>query len=297
MTTDPAPAPEVEPTAPEGNPAPQPEPSPEPEPSAWYEGYDLSDEDVGYIQNKAWDNPAKAIGAYKELEKFHGVPKDQILKLPGEDAKAEDWEAVYDRLGRPEDAKSYGEFEIPEGLEVDTARVEWADQLFHKMGLNKQQRDALIVATAEYENGIFGSMNEQVEQQQTLELQQLQQEWGNAFEERSELGRRAAKSFLPGSEEDRAALLEKIEGAVGTSATLKLFANIGQNIGEDNIPRGESRPYGYTPEQAKSDIEGLKVELQGSPDRMTIYNQGKGPDYEKMKRLQRLAYGQGQDQS
>ena len=45
------------------------------------------------------------------------------------------------------------------------------------------------------------------------------------------------------------------------------------------------RPFGYTPEQAKADRAALMSELSASPERLKNYNQGIGPDYDKMQRI------------
>jgi hypothetical protein len=261
-------------------------------PSNWYDGYDLADEDVGYIKNKGWDTPDKTVAAYKNLEKFHGVPPEQILKLPGEGAEADAWDAVYDRLGRPESAGDYGDFELPEGVEVDSSRVEWADGLFHKLGLNKTQRDALISANAEFESTAMNSLNEAKLQQQQADLDQLKSDWGSAYSEREELSRRAVRSFLPGDDAQKGELLNSMEDAIGSANLLRLFSNIGQQVSEDSIPSGDVRPFGYSPEQAKSDLAQLKSELSVDTNRLKAYNTGKGPDYEKMQRLIRIANNQ-----
>jgi hypothetical protein len=259
----------------------------------WYDGQEFSDEDIGFIQNKGWDTPVKSLEAYKNLEKFHGVPAEQIVKLPSTEGEAGEWDAVYDKLGRPEDAEGYGEFAMPEGVEapIDADRVKWAAAAFHKVGLNVDQRNMLMAMTAEYENGIMSETGKQTALQQETQLKELQQEWGAGFDERSELGRRAVRSFLPGEQGEKEALLEKIEGAVGTAVTLKLFANMGEKIGEDRIDNADgNRQFGYTPEQAKADIASLKLQLEGDSGRLSIYNQGKGPDYDNMQKLNKLAY-------
>jgi hypothetical protein len=262
----------------------------------WYDGYKLAPEDVGYIQNKGWkESPTQVLNAYKNLEKFHGVPAEQLLKLPKSNDDQAGWDSVYTKLGRPAKAEDYGEFKAPEGVDasfVNTERVKWADGVAHKLGFTKAQRDGLLAATFEYEHSQYSDVGKQIELAQTAQLQELKKEWGAAFDERSELGRRAVRAFLPGNAEQNSAMLNAIEGAIGTAAVLKLFSNIGQKIGEDKIPETGIRPFGYTPEQAKSDIQQLKIELQGSKERLAVYNQGKGPDYEKMKKLNQIAHGQ-----
>lgn len=259
------------------------------ETKAWYEPFGLQPEDVGYIQNKKWDSPAKLLNSYKELEKFHGVPSDQIVKLPKDLADTDGWSKVYNRLGRPETVEGYGEFKMPEDVKatLDPNRVKWADSVMHKIGLTKTQRDALMAETAKFEQGVFEGFHKDTMLKQEAELASLKQEWGAGYEERAELGRRAVRQFLPGDENARGALLDKIESAVGTATMLKLFGNIGEQMLEDKSPMGDTkdRPFGYTKEQAAADKQALISELQADKARLANYNLGKGPDYDKMQRL------------
>lgn len=257
--------------------------------AAWYEPFGFQPEDVGYIQNKKWDNPAKLLTSYKELEKFHGVPADQILKLPKDQSDAEGWNKVYSRLGRPETPDAYGEVKLPEGVKVqlDPNRVKWADSVVHKLGLTKAQRDTLIAETAQYESSTFENYSKDMQVKQEAELASLQKEWGSAYPEREELGKRAVRQFIPGDEATKGALLDKIESALGTATMLKLFSNIGEQMLEDKTPMGDTkeRPFGSTPEMAMAEKQKLMNEIMVDKSRLATYNLGKGPDFEKMQNL------------
>lgn len=260
----------------------------------WYDGHNLAPEDVGYIQNKKWSNPADLLTSYKNLEKFHGVPAEQLLKLPKDTQDQAAWDAIYSRLGRPEKADGY-EFKAPDGVKVDDSRMGWVQGVAHKLGLNKSQFSALVNETLTYEGGLIADMQKEVQTRQAQELDAVKQEWGAGFDERAELGRRAARAFLPGNAEQKAAFMNAMETSIGTGAMLKLFANIGAKMGEDKIHQGDegSRPFGYTKEQALSDIQNLMTELKdpANRERLNSYNQAKGKDYEKMQALQKHAYG------
>lgn len=260
----------------------------------WYDGLGLKDEDVGYIQNKKWSSPVDVITGYKNLEKFHGVPADQLIKLPKDFADEKAMGEVYNRLGRPENKDGY-EFKAPEGIKLDEDRMNWAKEVSHKIGLNKAQHAALIQATLEYEGGLMSEAEKEIQRITGEQLEGLKKEWGDAFPEREALGKRAVKAFLPGDADQKAALMNSIESAIGTAAMLKLFANIGEKMGEDKIHSSNDgdRPFGYTPQQAKADIESLMNELKdpNNRDRLNAYNQGKGKDYDNMVRLQKIAYG------
>lgn len=252
--------------------------------AVWYES--ANDEVKGYIQNKGWDDPIKAVTSYQELEKFRGASEDELLKLPKE---GESMDAVYDRLGRPESSDKY-EIEIAEGVELDENRLEAFKGIAHEAGLNNVQFGQVVSKIAEIENGMVKQMQEAKQQEQAGQLESLKKEWGDGFEERAELGRRFVRSNLPDGDKEK--MLNAIEDAIGTAAMLKLFANAGSKGGEDKIPdTSGDRPYGYTREQATADKQALMSELKASPERLAAYNSANGADYDKMQRLNKILAG------
>ena len=253
-------------------------------PAAWYG--EATPETVGYIQNKGWDEPSKAIEAYQNLEKFQGVPADQLLKLPKE---GEPMDAVYDRLGRPESADAY-EWDAPEGTQVDDAYLSAMKASAHAEGVSQKGFEAMANAHAEYEQKILESHHAEIAKQQEVEIAELKKEWGSGFEERAELGRRFIAKNLPDGM-DKQEALNAIEKAIGSAAMLKMFANAGDssNPKEDNIEHDtEGRRFGYTKEQAAADKTTLMAEISADRTRLDNYNNGIGPDIEKMQRLNKL---------
>lgn len=256
----------------------------------WYEGHEFAEEDIGFIQNKGWDSPVKAIKAYQNLEKFHGVPADQLIKLPKDFSDPESLNPIYDKLGRPESPDKY-EINLPEGVQVDDNRLNLAKEVGHKIGLNNQQIQALAEFDATYQQQAIESHQKEVAAKQEAEVKALEKEWGNHFEERAELGRRFVRNNLPEGM-DKEQTLNAIEQAIGTAATLKLFANAGDKFKEDGVPDSSGdRPFGYTSEQAKADKRALMAELQGDKQRLATYNTGKGSDFEKMKKINAIIAG------
>jgi hypothetical protein len=266
----------------------------------WYktESYGFSPEEVGAIENKGWkDSPKQMLGAYSNLEKFHGVPAEQLLKLPKDPADEKSWGDVYKRLGRPDAADKYGEFNLPEefkGVEMDKDRIKWADEQAFALGLNARQRNALIANTIKYETGIYKDAETKIAQIMQTQLDGLKTEWGQHFPEREELGRRSARMVLPGDEAQKDAHMKALEGALGTAAFLKMFANIGDKlpgVKEDKMHGTDgARSFGYTKEQALDDIKTLKAEIGADPKRLADFNKNTGPDVEKLKRLHSIAY-------
>lgn len=253
--------------------------------SVWYDGAD--DVTKGFIQNKGWDEPLKAVNAYKELEKFRGASENELLRLPKDPEAPNAYDAIYNKLGRPESPDKY-EVKLPEGVQVDEARLKQGRDLAHKLGLNTKQFQELVSVDAQYYQQTTEAAFKEQQQKATLEAESLKKEWGNAYDERKELARRALRSNLPqGADAD--AIMDTLEKSVGLASTLKLLANVGSKSGEDKTPNsGADRPFGYSPEQAKSDKQQLMDELKGDKTRLDTYNKGLGADYAKMQRLNSL---------
>lgn len=269
----------------------------------WYDGLNLQDEDVGFIQNRGYDNVSSILNNVRDFEKMKGVPANQLLKLPADMSQPDALNEVYEALGRPKTPDEYGEFQFPESYKesigdkadalkgaLDPERAKWADGVAHKLGLSKAQRNALISETLVYESGLIGQMQESYEAEQQIQTEALKKEWGNAYQERSELGRRAVRGFLPEGV-DKEKMLNAIEQAIGSATMLKLFANVGEATSKEHaIHTGAEgdRPFGKTSEQIKADIKELSDQLMGDKDRLDNYNKQKGSDYEKMQRLNKM---------
>lgn len=257
----------------------------------WYDGHNFAPEDIGYIQNKGWDSPVKTLEAYKNLEKYHGVPADQILKLPKSFDEEGALDPVYDRLGRPASPDKY-DIKLPDGIQIDENRLKAAKEIGHKIGLNNKQIQALAEFDASYMGEVMKAHEVEREQKMEAEVNALQKEWGAHFEERAELGRRFVRNSLPDGI-DKEDTLSKIEHAIGTALTLKLFANAGEKtMKEHGIPDSSGdRPFGYTKEQAAADRKSLMAELTADPARLANYNKGIGPDIAKMQRINKILSG------
>lgn len=256
----------------------------------WFESYELDDETKGYIQNKGWDNPVKAIKSYRELEKFNGANENDLIRLPKDRAAEGAMDAVWNKLGRPESADKYIEaIEFPDGVQVDKDRIGFYAEIAHKAGITQDQFKAVAQADAEYWGKMIAEKEKQVQATQEAEYNALMQEWGSKASEREELSRRGLRALLPQGV-DKDDMISKIEAAIGTAATLKLFANAGDKLArEDRVhDSGGDRPFGYTREQALSDRNTLMSELKADRNRLDAYNRGHGSDYEKMQRINKI---------
>jgi hypothetical protein len=226
----------------------------------WYEGFkDPQVKEWLAAYKGAYPNPEAVAQKALNLEKYMGAEKaGRGLIVPKPDSKPEEWQAFWRKVGAPEKPDQY---KLPEGLDKDPGMVELRDHA-HKLGVPAQLFEGLtgflvdkIKATDDNDDAEFAARSEK-------EMNELRQEWkGVEFDRLSELGRRAATAFVPHKNADELeGTLTRIEGAIGTKAMMKLWANIGKAIGEHGFVGGDlpSPDGGMTPAQARIRIADLK---------------------------------------
>lgn len=207
---------------------------------------------VGYAQNKGWDSPLKALDSYRNLEKLLGADKaNNAVIVPKADADPKDWSAIYDRLGRPTGPDGY-KFEAANGDQNFTKAL---SEKFYELGLTKNQGEQFA--------GWFNEMMTKGQESETsaaaarfeAEHQELKNEWGAAYEKNVLIAREGAAQLGMSKE-----LIDKIEGAIGTKATMQLFQQYGAIVPEDRlVTGGQNTGFGssMTPAQAKAEIQSL----------------------------------------
>ncbi len=209
---------------------------------------ELNEEQRSLLETKGWKGPGAVLESYRHLEKLVGRDKIAIPKA----GDGEAWNAVYDRLGRPESAEGY-EIAVPEGVQRDEAFEEQMRGLFHSAGLTKAQ----VAKLSEGWHGYLGGENARSEQgrieRAEREDEALRSEWGGAFDRNMEQARRAARSF------GDAETIDGLEEAVGRAAVFKMFARIGSAMAEDNL-EGEASESFSQPGSVRSQIVSLKAD-------------------------------------
>lgn len=176
------------------------------------------------------------------------------IKLPGKDAKPEELEAIYDKLGRPETADGYKiEVRLPEGFERDEKVEAVVRPVMHKLGLSQQQAAGLIEWY--YGMGIEGAQADQrTIASQTAETQTaLKQKWGGAYAERMGLVNRFfSDEVVPGG----SAALQAVNAAgLGRDpAFLAWVGELAAGLREGRVVGGGGATLQQTAEQARAEI-------------------------------------------
>ncbi len=239
---------------------------------AWYDSFqDQGTKDWLKSYGDAYPNPEAVATKALNLEKFIGAEKaGRGVVAPKPDAKPEEWQEFYRKVGGvPEKADGY---KLPSTIDANMAAALSADPMvtqFREHALKSGMPPVFFESAMEwYINTVQGkeqSMLEDFSAKAEQDIIDLKNEWkGVEFDKNTELGRRASKQFIPHeNQEEFEDKLSRIEGALGTKETLKLFASIGAAMGEHNFESGDgdgNMSGGMSPEAARVRISRLKTD-------------------------------------
>jgi hypothetical protein len=269
--------------APDPNAAPPAPPAP---PADWKAG--LSDDLKAHPGLAKFKDSGALATSYLELQKKIGYDK---IAFPADitKAKPEDFNAVYDRLGRPKTADEYKmptDIKLPEGYPaVKEETIKWFKGISHKYGLNQTQTAGLYKDYMENEGNQFKQFQMQTEESRQAAEAKLRQEYGATYDAKIAL---VKKTFLTYADDEAKALFE--EGLGNNPAIIKLFANIGSKLSEAGLIKGDSY-FTMNPEEAKAEI----AKIQGNKTH-PYYDKVHPEHAGAMKRIEelfRMAYPEG----
>lgn len=239
----------------------------------------------GYIQNKGWDSPLKAVESYRNLEKLLGADKaGNAVVIPKADADPKEWAAVYDKLGRPSEPTGY-KVQMPEGADPEFHKASLGK--FHELGLTQKQGETLM-------NWYNNSVSEQMQKMEAQRVESfnaeeaaVRQEWGAAYTQNLAAAQAAARGLNLNSE-----AIDGLSTVLGHKATMNLLAQIGSKLGESQFVTGENNTaFGnaMTPAQAKAQIQSL----MSDKDFTAKYLKGDADAKARMSQLHQYAYPEG----
>ena len=244
----------------------------------WNAGFD--EDTQAYVGAKGWQSPVDLLTSYRNLEKFAGGSK-ALVELPGEDADPQKINEFYAKLGRPDSPDKY-DLKMP--ADADPKVTEFYKSLAHKHGLSAKQAVGLYGEWNEFITGLGQQSEADMQATSEREVLDVKKEWGQAFEQNLDAGRRAAAAL--GYDQSK---LDAMESKLGTAETLRLFATLGSKMGEDSFAGGEREgsSFALSPAVAKQQIADLKLDNQF----MGKYLSGDKDAIAKMTRLMGAAHG------
>jgi len=266
-----------------------PPPGSPPPASAWYDNFqDPGVKDWLKSYGDAYPNPEAVALKALNLEKFVGADKaGRGVIAPKSDAKPEEWTEFYKKIGGvPEKPDGY---KMPESLANDPLMTKFRDHV-HKSGIPPMFFDSIVSWYDAEAQAQQQAIIAEFERNADKDMADLKSEWaGPEYDKNVELGRRAARQFLPHENpEQLSELITKIEGAIGTKATMKMWAAIGAGVGEHEFIGGDGGGGmgGMSAEAARMRIQQLKSD----PDFVANFSAGSANAKAEWEKLHRIGY-------
>jgi len=189
--------------------------------------------------------------SYIHAQKLVGADK---IPVPNKFATDEDWQAVYSKLGRPENPDAY-EFNLKENSNIDENALKGFKETAHKNGLLPKQAEAIMNFYNDMTQNYIEDLNSKSEQGRSNAEQTLKKEWGAAFDNKVQQASTIANKYI---NDDFAHLTLSDGTKIGDHPEfIKAFANIANDLGEDKLVAAQGPQY-MTPAEIDKQIASLQ---------------------------------------
>jgi len=188
--------------------------------------------------------------SFVHAQKLVGADK---IPVPNKFATEEDWNKVYEKLGRPKSADEY-KFNLPEDKTVDEAALKgFADQA-HKLGLLPGQADGVVKFYNDMIGAELSNANSIAVAAREKATSELKTEWGQAYDQKIAAANNVVRSVLP----DGFMSMNMEDGTkLGDNpVVIKAFAMLAEKMGEDKIVSSDG-PMMMTPKALDKEINSL----------------------------------------
>jgi hypothetical protein len=183
------------------------------------------------------------------------------IPLPGKSATDEQWNEVYNKLGRPESADKYTlEFKT-DVAPVDENVIKGFAQNAHKLGLNNKQAQGILEFYKSTLEGSAKEMSVNMEAAQAQAANTLRSEWGKAYDENLRRASSVAQTYLEPELLDTQ--LRDGSRLGDNPKVIKAFANIANLLSEDKIIGTEADNI-LQGREIEKEIEDLTSDRQGA---------------------------------
>lgn len=201
--------------------------------SPWHTGK-VDAETLGLWQNKGWDisDPAKTAvevtKAYREAERFIGVPPSELIRMPksGDEAAAK---AMWQRLGAPPDAAGYdfAGVKFADGTDVDADFATHMRNTFAALNVPKDAAVAIAQNVIKFMENAETTERTEASAKLVAEQAALAKNWGANAEANRFVAKQAAAALKVTPEE-----LDVLEKQIGGARVMEMFRSIGERMGE-----------------------------------------------------------------
>jgi hypothetical protein len=200
------------------------------------------------------------------------IGKDKVA-VPNKNSTDDQWNEVYDKLGRPESADKYTLNAKSEVVPIDETAIKQFAENAHQLGLNNKQAQGILEFYKNNMEGMAHQAKVDTETAQAQSTQELRQEWGREFDANIKKAGALAKAnmnpeILDMQLKDGMRLGDHPE-------IIKGFAKIAGMMSEDKIVSTESENV-----SSNTDVETEISEIMNNKD--GPYWNRSHPDHDKM---------------
>ena len=165
------------------------------------------------------------------------IGQDKVA-VPNNNSTDDQWNEVYDKLGRPESPDKYQLDIKSEAVPLDEGAIKSFAENAHKLGLNNKQAQGILEY---YKNSMEGSLQQNQVDMETAQAQaeqELRKEWGGNYEANIKKAGAVAKANMDANILD----MQLKDGTrLGDHPSIiKGFANIANLLSEDKLVSTES---------------------------------------------------------
>ena len=165
------------------------------------------------------------------------IGQDKVA-VPNNNSTEDQWNEVYNKLGRPESPDKYQLDAKSDVVPLDESAIKSFAENAHQLGLNNKQAQGILEF---YKNSMEGSVQQNQVDMETAQAnaeQELRKEWGRAYEDNIKKAGAVAKANMDANILD----MQLKDGTrLGDHpAIIKGFANIANLMSEDKLVSTES---------------------------------------------------------
>ena len=185
------------------------------------------------------------VKSYLSAQRLVGLDK---IAIPNHLATDDDWDQVYQKLGRPSNPNEY-KYNLKDSKLDDNSLKAFSEHA-HKLGLLPKQADGIINYYNELANASVIDANSKAETSRLEAEKTLRQEFGPAYNNKINAAKNLASATLGDDFLSNTILADGSK--LGDNPTVvKAFANLASKLSEDTIVKGDSPSYMTTSEIEK----------------------------------------------
>ena len=178
------------------------------------------------------------VKSYLHSQKLVGSDK---IPIPNKFATDEDWNAVYEKLGKPKSPDGY-KYNLPKESKLDDDSLKAFSATAHQLGLLPKQAEGIINYYNELANASEVDTNAKAETARAETEKTLRKEYGSAYKHRIHAAKNLASSTL-GNDFLNNTILQDGSKLGDNPIVVKAFAELASQISEDTMVKGEAPAY------------------------------------------------------